>query len=215
VPGTLAASATQTLSGAAVTIVQLGVSREIGGLFATFSRMATLNTTFEGRPELGPVAPAAAVPAQPGTGGMILFNDNQVHFFASGRGATAAPAAVAILGMDDIGVGGNQSDCVTEQRLQANAVVIGWSCRVMNNRFKELPRQAVFSAVTVGQINTTVDNHGTHCFFVRGVRVTRAPNHSVLELSNPRACAALNGIRPGGGLIGVRPALADRLRRNP
>jgi Family of unknown function (DUF6519)/Right handed beta helix region len=212
VPGTVAAAATQVLTGAAVTIVQLAASKEIGGLFATFSRMATLNTAFEGRPVIGPAAPAAGVSAQPGTGGMILFNDNQVHFFATGRGATAAPAAVTILGMDDVGVGGNQSDCVTEQRLQSNTIVVGWSCRVVNNRFKELPRQAVLSATTVGQINLTAHNHGTHCFFARGVRVTRAPNHSVLELSNPRACTALNGIRPGGGLIGVR---ATRLRRNP
>jgi hypothetical protein len=72
-----------------------------------------------------------------------------------------------------------------------NALVLGWSLRVSDNRFKEGVQNALLSALTLGLMNSTTDNQGTHCFVTTGaaaVSVT-SPNRSLVQLINARACS--------------------------
>jgi len=69
---------------------------------------------------------------------------------------------------DDISMVGNQCDCyLAVDAIGTNALVVGGSVRVADNRFKE-GGIALFSATTLGWFNSTVNNQGTNCFIASG-----------------------------------------------
>jgi hypothetical protein len=77
-------------------------------------------------------------------------------------------SSVSIWTLDDIGVHDNQ--CLTtipEGTLLTQLFTFGDSVRTTGNRFKEGAQDAIFSAITLGQINVTAHNEATHCLVVR------------------------------------------------
>jgi hypothetical protein len=106
-------------------------------------------------------------------------------------------SSVSILSLDDVGFHDNQ--CYTNLAfgtLISNALVFASSVRVTENRFKEAPQDVVYSAATLGEINTTSHNQATHCLLIlpsippRGV----ADGNIVLEsINNPQACTSRTG----------------------
>jgi hypothetical protein len=102
-------------------------------------------------------------------GGEVLFNDNQVRLGTNHRSLTA----ILLIGVDDIGVGGNQSNVFRPDLLLANTLSIAFSQRATGNRFREDTGLCFFSLLTysVGltaaarrlTMNTTAVNQGDHC----------------------------------------------------
>jgi hypothetical protein len=180
---TLAAiSSLETLGGAVVTILNLGVSRELAGLLANYSSMASHQASYETAASGEAVGAARARVAALVADGNVLFNDNQVLLESSARRSGAATSAVLILSLDDVSMSSNQSDCDVLERLISGTIVFGWSARVNSNRFKETIGRASLSALTAAFMNTTVDNIGTHCIIAVPItpKVTAQPNHSLL-----------------------------------
>ncbi|OAN36788.1 DUF6519 domain-containing protein [Mycolicibacterium iranicum] len=102
-------------------------------------------------------------------------------------------ASVSISSLDDVGVHDNQ--CFTRMpdgTLLTNLYVIGDSVRVSDNRFKEGPDDTIVSSISVGAVNVTAHNEGTHCFVVRppapSDRVVDGPNIVVASMVQRDYC---------------------------
>jgi hypothetical protein len=166
-------------------------------------------------------APAAAAPAATLTGAAW----GGVEFIRGGRlspavlgllpgivdrpiqpvGVSALPqpdlriSSVSIRSADDIAFDSNQ--CLTDLEsgtILSQVYVFGSSVRVTNNRFKEGPADALFSAVTFGEINVTTSNQCTHCLIVRP---SGAPNRTVADgnivvvtRNDPNYCAPFDKV---------------------
>jgi hypothetical protein len=109
-------------------------------------------------------------------------------------GLSRAVASILILTLDDIGFHDNQCDCnLLDDFVITQAILIGISVRVTDNRFKEGLFNAVLSAITIGLFNTTTDNQSTHCLYIIGAPnlTVDHSNVSLVMLNNPRACCTL------------------------
>lgn len=116
--------------------------------------------------------------------GPVSFADNMVTFDAISEALTLSLSSIAILSLDDVGMHDNH--CAVDLRndfVLINALVGGLgSCRVQGNRFREIMAPArrqttlqstYFSAVTLGILNATELNQGTHCFLALGKKMPR------------------------------------------
>lgn len=173
------------LGGATVAIFNLGVSNEIYLQLFGLSGLFLLDDL--------PSQEAVENLDDPRyfVGGNILFNDNQVVLDTFGAGTTLTMSSVLLVSLDDISMQGNQCDCdlVVDIAL-LNAIVVGWSIRVADNRFKESLLTTLYSGVTFALMNETTDNQSTHCLFALGVSSlsNRLHNHALVQLSNAEAC---------------------------
>ena len=88
----------------------------------------------------------------------------------------------------------------------SQAILFGFSLRCSDNRFKEGLLNALFSAVTLSPMNTTVGNQSTHCLLVRPsppYPLTVEGGNSVLfDALLPRFCALIDEILSGFGRAG-------------
>ncbi|GKT07111.1 DUF6519 domain-containing protein [Desulforhabdus sp. TSK] len=171
------------LGGAVVSIVNLGVSNEIYLQLIGLSGLGLVDRFSDptGKDD----------DARLFANGNILFNDNQVVLDAFGPVVTLNLCSVLLLSLDDISMNGNQCDCdLALDLVGTNALVMGWSIRVADNRFKEGFFNAFLSAFTIGLMNSTTDNQGTHCFVRVGVPILSVlePNRSLVEYFNKSAC---------------------------
>jgi hypothetical protein len=79
--------------------------------------------------------------------------------------ASVATASVVIYTFDDLGFHDNQCWVSSPERgVDCDAMLIGATVRVTGCRFQEIPGMVYFSAVTLGLMNTTTLNQGTHAF---------------------------------------------------
>jgi hypothetical protein len=125
-------------------------------------------------------------------GGNILFNDNQVVFDAFAPGVTFTLSSVLLISLDDISMEGNQCDCDLAVDISLlNALVMGWSIRVADNRFKEGIFNTIYSGLTIARMNHTTDNQSTHCLYPIGLDSvsTRSGNKALIEASSENDCA--------------------------
>lgn len=171
------------LGGAVVSIVNLGISNEIYLQLFGLSGLGLVDNF-----------------ADPGgedeetrffVGGNILFNDNQVVLDAYGPAITLSLSSVLLISFDDVSMTGNQCDCdLLFDLVGTNALVFGWSARVEGNRFKEGIFNALVSAFTIGLMNATTSNQGTHCILAIGSPVVSAltENRSLVEYFNKEPC---------------------------
>jgi Family of unknown function (DUF6519)/Right handed beta helix region len=171
------------LGGAVVSIVNLGVSNEIYLQLFGLSGLGLVDRF----PDPGRQGDDVRL----FVGGNILFNDNQVVLDAFGPVVTLSLSSVLLFSLDDISMTGNQCDCdLVLDFVGTNALVVGWSLRVADNRFKEGILNARLSAFTVGLMNSTMDNQGTHCFVAVGAPALSVvtPNRTLALLFNKDAC---------------------------
>jgi hypothetical protein len=171
------------LGGAVVSIVNLGVSNEIYLQLFGLSGLGLVDRF----PDPGRQGDDVRL----FVGGNILFNDNQVVLDAFGPVVTLSLSSVLLFSLDDISMTGNQCDCdLVLDLVGTNALVVGWSLRVADNRFKEGILNARLSAFTVGLMNSTIDNQGTHCFVAVGAPALSVvtPNRTLALLFNKDAC---------------------------
>lgn len=172
----LAERALPTFLGATVFIFNLGLSNEAYGQLLAFSAVKNGQIATKIAPS---VSNDEVVMVQPGlddvrigqylANGNVLFCDNQCVLDLLELGTGLALASVTILSLDDIGFHNNQCDCnLFDDFVISQAVLFGISLRVSDNRFKEGIFNAIYSAITLGVLNTTTDNQSTHCLLIRG-----------------------------------------------
>lgn len=166
---------TSALGGAVVLIINLGVSNEFYFQLAGFSGLNLAGNLAQPEGDTLDERPVLA-------GGNVLFQDNQVVLDALDSISTLALSSISLFTMDDIGMSGNQSDCDLVLDLAAtNALLTGLSLRATDNRFKEGLINAFLSALTIGLLNSTTTNQGTHCF-VRVAPVLPASHENTVLL---------------------------------
>jgi len=171
-----------------VTIVNLGISFEAGGVFLGLSHLGKNQVT-------GGASASAAAVAAGLIGGKVLFNDNQVLLAPPAGGDDVISSSILIMTADDALVDGNQFECrLFTQNLLANGFIFGWSTRVNDNRFEERLALPGVSAMTWAAMNSTTDNQGTRCFLAIGIPAlaVRAPNRSTLSLYLNDFCGDLS-----------------------
>jgi hypothetical protein len=155
------------MGGAAVAILNLGVSNELYLQLLGISGLGQIDTEQPGRQSLGDDVRLLA-------NGNVQFNDNQVVLDNIAPALTMTVSSVLILSLDDVAMQDNQCDCdLIFDLALINALVIGFSVRVQGNRLKESYLTTFLSALTIGLFNDTSHNQGTHCFFHFGLREPR------------------------------------------
>jgi hypothetical protein len=171
------------LGGSAVAIFNLGVSNEIYLQLAGLSGLFLVDDL--------PTPAGDDDDERYFVGGNILFNDNQVVFDAFAPGVSFTLSSVLLFTLDDLSMEGNQCDCdlVLDFAL-LNALVVGWSIRVSDNRFKEGLLNTMFSGLTLALMNQTADNQSTHCLFPIGPAILAnfTGNRALIELFSRNAC---------------------------
>ncbi len=118
--------------------------------------------------------------------GAIQFADNQCRLISrTSERELSALSAIAILSLADVGFLGNQTSCsINKSRLLTDTLLFGANVRASDNSWQETPGGAIFSAVTLGNLNTTTDNHSTHCLLVRGKLFLSRYNLTQFDLAN-------------------------------
>lgn len=103
--------------------------------------------------------------------GSTLFAHNQCQLVnqKSDRGFFSALSSILIIGLDDVAFLSNQSNCsLVNDWLILDTFLFGMTVRANDNYWQEIPWNVIFSAVTLGVLNTTTDNQATHCILARG-----------------------------------------------
>ncbi len=117
--------------------------------------------------------------------GALEFANNQVeavHRDTVAKDGFLALSSIMILTGDDLSFLGNQCFARHPGRLMwANAMLAGGTLRAIANSWMEYPATAHFSAVTLGMMNTTTDNHSTHCLLVRGSLFIDSQNLTMVD----------------------------------
>jgi hypothetical protein len=158
-----------------VLIANLGQSNEIYAQLVTFSGIKN------GDVQSGPGGPdvtddVISLP-QPGlddarigqylANGNVLFSNNQCVLDLSEKGTSLALTAIVITSLDDIAFSNNQCECnLLDDFMITQVLLFGFSVRMNDNRMKEGLMNAMLSAITVGWMNSTTANQGTHCMLV-------------------------------------------------
>ena len=193
--------ASSSFLAATVAIGNLGVSNELYGQLVAFSQVAQGQLKLGGSVSL--VGDNLIVP-QPGlddikvgqylADGNVLFTDNQCVLNLLETGTTFAVSSILIWTLDDVGFLDNQSDCnLLDDFVISDVILFGFSLRASDNRLKEGVKNALFSAVTFGYLNTTMSNQATHCLLVLpptpNPRVVDAPNTVLVAGGVSEYCA--------------------------
>jgi hypothetical protein len=193
---------TFVFNGAAVSIIDLGVSAEYAAQATSFSALA--GTSF--------IEPAGtATSDRVLAGGDVLFNDNQVRLDSIAAGN--AVSSVLIGSRDDVSMHGNQSECGPRVRaITTNTMVGGWSVRMADNRFAEAMTATDRSAMTLALMNSTVENQSTHCLWVAGqpALTLNERNIALAVLADAKHCQELkhDGLALGSGLFAFQTTSA-------
>jgi hypothetical protein len=168
-PGASSATFVDALGGAVILVLNLGISNEFYLQIAGFAGLKLVRSL--GLPE-GDTSERRPVLA----GGNIQFEDNQVILDALDSVTTLALSSITLFTLDDLSMSANQSDCDLMLDFAVTNLIAGaTSLRVTDNRFKEGLLNAFLSALTIGLLNTTTNNQGTHCFIT--VTPVRPPSH--------------------------------------
>jgi hypothetical protein len=96
--------------------------------------------------------------------GKLLVSENQVTLDLVDEPFGVLLSSVTALSIDDVGFVDNQLEVSsTNVFVVAANFIAGGSVRIADNRLAETWMRALFSALTVGLMNTTTDNQATHC----------------------------------------------------
>jgi len=128
--------------------------------------------------------------------GNVIFNDNQVVADLMELEVSRTMSSVLIISLDDISFADNQLDASFLIDLMiSNAIVLGMSVRINDNRFKESLILALYSVISLGLLfNHTVDNQATHCVFAKGLLHERVRDNQILMSA---LCERLSGLKAG------------------
>lgn len=137
--------------------------------------------------------------AAPLIAGKLLFNDNQVAALIRGTGAQLT-MPILLMSTDDAGIDGNQFEAriPSGSALLGHVLAYGMTVRATANQFSEPLGACLYSAFTVGLMNTTSLNQSTHCIAVlaasAALRVATGNLELIRAYSND-VCGELDGLR--------------------
>ncbi len=142
--------------------------------------------------------------------GNVLFTNNQCVLNLIDVIDEVAISSILISSLDDIGFQNNQCDCdlFPGDMILSQAIIMGTSVRVTDNRFKEGIFGAWLSAMTFGFMNMTTNNQSTHCLLIRPLpdpdpakprMVENQPNTVLASAFNAELCDPLNRVQPLAG----------------
>lgn len=116
-------------------------------------------------------------------GGGTLFSNNQCRTLNAGRDERFRElCSILIVSLADIGFHNNQCSLTTMPLNHlVQALVIGMTVRFSDNHLEEMPRGVALSGITYGLLNTTTDNHSTHCLFASGRLYVNRYNLSLFD----------------------------------
>jgi len=186
--------------GACVIIANLGVSNELYGQILNFSGIVT-----------GRIGSYAVPGIDQGTlsrsqeglddfrvgqylaNGNVLFGDNQCVLDLLETDLSIVHSSIVVFSLDDINFSNNQCDCsLLGDFVYVQALIMGSSVRVSDNRFKEGIQDAAFSAMTLGFMNATTNNQATHCLLISSLlpnAKVNSGNRVLLENISQGYCA--------------------------
>jgi hypothetical protein len=125
--------------------------------------------------------------------GKLSFTENQVSLDVVDEvefGLTAS--SVLVFSLDDVGFTDNQLEVSsTHVFALVDALVLGGSVRIADNRFSETWYRSFFSAITFGGMNTTTDNQSTHCIRASSLfpnMLVFRDNLALVEVFCPNEC---------------------------
>jgi len=184
-----------TLLGASVAIVNLGLSNELYlqlPLFSLLSNMQAGNFTRGQNKSKVDEGGNILLPEEKAkddfkmgrylANGNVLFSDNQCTLDLLNEDTDFVLFSIIIASLDDIAFVNNQCDCdctvgSPHDLVFSQAFLLGFSLRVTNNRFKEgIIFNALLSAFTFGLFNMTTYNQATHCIWANGRWGKASPN---------------------------------------
>ncbi len=124
--------------------------------------------------------------------GKTLLTENQITLDLIDEPFGFGISSILVFTLDDLGMTDNQCEITTTNVFfYSDAVLLGGSVRVADDRFSETWMHAGFSALSVAGMNTTTDNQATHCLMAQallpGMRVFR-DNLSLVTAFCPGEC---------------------------
>jgi hypothetical protein len=143
------------------------------------------------------------VPVSPEQGAQVRFIGNQVCHTLQENEAALGLMSVFVFSLDDVKFSDNVVRCdLADSGLLFPSFVAATTLQASDNRLRETPRHAFGSLFTLGAVNQTSDNLGTHCIFALelltaswvGVR-----NRSIVDLVEPEYCPPLERLGAAGG----------------
>ncbi len=124
--------------------------------------------------------------------GNVQVNDNQIMLDLTDRtGLKFGISSIGILTLDDLAFQNNECDIsydlIFDEIYFTQALMIGWTVRVSDNRFKESLVGALYSALTMSLFaNVSTQNQATHCIFAINLtgasRMHDSPNDILFDL---------------------------------
>lgn len=163
---------------ATVAILNLGLSNEFYGQLLGFTLMrwgqqgvskSNSTSAADGTVVIPRQGLDDLLPGQVLANGNVLFSNNQCVLDLLELEVDLALTSILIASLDAIDFHKNQCDSsLFLDFLLSQVVLLGVSVHATDNRLKEGLLNALYSAVTLGIINTTTDNQVTHCLLIRG-----------------------------------------------
>lgn len=96
--------------------------------------------------------------------GKSLVTENQITSDTVDQPLGASFSSTFVFSLDDLGFTDNQCEIETQRRFFITDVfAVAGSVRVADNRLSETWLRTLFSAWSIGLMNTTTDNQSTHC----------------------------------------------------
>jgi hypothetical protein len=181
--GAGAPTSLDALGGAGVAVVDLSIALDVANMAPLLAQHWAY-----GLGSLDQGAPRAANTAAPFAGGGIIFNDNQTFLNLPAEGTPCPLSAVMLVSGSDVSFEGNQ--CTIDvglyghQHCLYDVLVLAWTVRCTGNRMTEY-WSTMISALTIGHLNVTAHNIGSHCIFGLPASVATDPNLVVFD--NPGA----------------------------
>lgn len=131
--------------------------------------------------------------------GKTLISENQITLdVADHPDFEFQISSILIFSLDDLAVVDNQCEISSTTVFSyIDALLIGGSVRVADNRFAETWMRTFLSAWSIGLMNTTTDNQATHCMLATALPQLRVfrDNLSLINAFCPNACG--NDPNPG------------------
>jgi len=137
-------------------------------------------------------------------GGQVLFVANQVMLDVTERGVSIAASSIMIVSLDDVGFSDNQCQMqLADDVVIVHALLFGISLRANGNRWEEPVPNALYSAITLGMMNVTAHNVGTHCIAALAPPklLVAGPNVVLLSQFFDDPCSVVNKILAGFGAV--------------
>jgi hypothetical protein len=143
------------------------------------------------------------VPVSPEQGAQVTFSGNQVCHMLQEPEAALGFTSVFVFSLDDVHFSDNVVRCdLGDSGLLFATLVAATTLQAADNRLRETPRHAFASMLTLGAVNQTSDNLGTHCIFAMELLTASfvgLHNRSIVDLVEAEYCPQLDQFGAAGG----------------